>query len=132
MKNETSYEGVFGLIPWVNRQSKPRLRALDYVRAPIFLGRGLRDLIDCYGCHIDWMKFSGHQFTFTNPKFIHEAIRVCHDPDIKIAAENPPIDFIVRSGEEIFNKAVKNLSKIGIDLFEISCIARLIDDEDLC
>ena len=109
-----------------------RLRGLNYVCIPTVLRRGYRDLIDCYGCHIDWMKFSGHQFTFTNLKLIHDAIRVCYNADIKIAVGTSPIDATVRSGDQIFYMAVKNLSKIGIDLFEISCLARSIDDEDLC
>ena len=132
MKTDTPIEGIRDLMPWAYRQPKPRTRGINYVRAPYIPGQGFSDLVDCYAEHIDWIKFAGQQLTFANPKLVKDAIQACYNSDIKICVGNPPIDVSASGGKDTYKSVVDKLSVSGIDLFEISCIARTIDDEDLC
>ena len=76
--------------PWATREAKPRQRGINYVRGPAVLGGYLNDFIGCYAEHIDILKLSGHQVTFSSPESISKAIKICHSNSIKVAVGNPP------------------------------------------
>ena len=117
--------------PWAAREAKPRQRGINYVRGPAVLGGYLNDFIGCYAEHIDILKLSGHQVTFSSPESISEAIKICHSNSIKVAVGNPPMDVALSGGWGVTCGFLDELLARGIDYVEISCIARAIDDGDL-
>ena len=72
-------------MPWASREAKPRTRGLNYVRSPAVLGGYLNDFVGCYAAHVDILKLSGHQVTFSSAEKIASAIALCHDNDIQVA-----------------------------------------------
>ena len=118
-------------MPWATREAKPRTRGLNYVRSPAVLGGYLNDFVGCYAAHVDILKLSGHQVTFSSAEKIASAIALCHDNDIQVAVGNPPMDVALSGGMGSMSSFLDGLAARNVDLIEISCIARAIDDDDL-
>jgi len=116
---------------FVEREQKPREKGLSYVRAPKVLGQYLADYLTCYSGMTDILKFVTNQFTFIPEEEIKRSINLCHDHDVLVAAGNPIMDAALRAGSRATREVIQYLADLGVDIMEISLIARTIDDDDL-
>ena len=118
-------------LPFAYRQTKPRQRGLNYIRAPAVLGSLLEDTVDAYAPHIDILKLSGHQASLTGEATLRRAIATCERAGIKVSVGNPPIDAALTGGRDRLDRVLGVLAEWDVGLVEISGIARAIDEEDL-
>lgn len=118
------------ILPLIEMEEKPRTRGMNYVRCPKSLG-GLKDIIESYAECIDIIKFAGHQATCIPEAKLKEAIDLCHEHQILTSIGNPVLDAALIGGAETAKRVVDYLASIGVDIMEVSCIGRSIDEKDL-
>ena len=118
------------MLPFITRQPKPRQRGLNYVRSPAILGGYLDDVLACYALHIDILKLSGHQVTFSSRSSVVRAIEACRAADVRVAVGNPPLDVALSGGWACYMAFIAGLAALGVEFIEVSCIGSAIDDED--
>ena len=129
MTNEKSFvEARNGMI---EREAKPRERGINYVRAPKILGQYFADYLTCYGTLTDIIKLGTNQLTFIPEDEIKKAIRCSHDHGVRVAIGNPIMDQALSAGSQATREIIDYVAGLGVDVMEISVIARTIDDEDL-
>ena len=129
MTNEKSFvEARNGMI---EREAKPRERGINYVRAPKILGQYFADFLTCYGALTDIVKLGTNQLTFIPEDEIKKAIRGSHDHGVRVAIGNPIMDQALSAGSQATREVIDYAAGLGVDVMEISVIARAIDDEDL-
>ena len=129
MTNEKSFvESRNGMI---ERESKPRERGINSVRAPKILGQYFSDFLTCYGALTDVVKLGTNQLTFIPEDEIKKAIRSSHDHDVHVAIGNPIMDQALSAGSQATREVIDYVAGLGVDVMEISVIARTIDDKDL-
>jgi phosphosulfolactate synthase (CoM biosynthesis protein A) len=129
MKNKKSFvEARNGMI---ERDAKPRERGINYVRAPKILGQYFADFLTCYGPLTDIVKLGTNQLTFVPEEEIKKVIQLSHDHGVLIAVGNPIMDQALSAGSQATQDVIDYAAGLGIDVMEISVIARTIDDEDL-
>jgi phosphosulfolactate synthase (CoM biosynthesis protein A) len=129
MKNEKNYvEKRSGMI---EREAKPRTSGINYVRAPKILGENFADFLNCYSALTDIVKLGTNQLTFIPEQEIKKAIQRSHDQEVLIAVGNPIMDQALSAGSKAAMEVINYAAGLGVDVMEISVIARAIDDEDL-
>ena len=126
--NENYVEARAGMI---ERETKPRERGLNYVRAPKVLGQFYTDYLTCYGALTDIVKIGTNQLTFIPEDEIRKMIVQSHDHGVRVAIGNPIMDEALRVGTQATKEVVEYAANLGVNSIEISVIARSIDDEDL-
>lgn len=119
------------LMPFAERQPKPREKGLNYVRGPSILGALLDDVVACYAPHIDILKLSGHQASLSSEASVRKAIDACHAANIQVSVGNPPMDVAMSGGRACLDAVLKQLASWSVDLVEMSIIARSLDEDDL-
>ena len=129
MKNQKSFvEARNGMI---EREAKPRERGINYVRAPKILGHYFADFLTCYCALTDILKLGTNQLTFIPEDEIKKVVRLSHDHSVSVAVGNPIMDQALNAGSQATREVIDYAATLGIDVMEISVIARTIDDEDL-
>ncbi|MBF9037641.1 hypothetical protein LSUCC0246_03845 [Rhodobacterales bacterium LSUCC0246] len=126
-ENETR---LANMLPMAAREAKPRTRGLNYVRAPTILGRYLEDVFACYATDIDILKLSGHQITFSSRPVVVRAVAACREAGVRVAVGNPPLDVALSGGWACYTAFIAELAALGVEMIEVSCIGRAIDDQD--
>ena len=129
MNNQDTYIGKRSAL--VEREYKPRKRGLNYIRAPKVLGQYYIDYVMCYGHLTDIIKIGTHQLTHIPEEEVKRVIKLSHENNIIVAVGNPIMDEALRAGTKPTKEIIEYLSKIEVDVLEISVIARSIDDDDL-
>jgi phosphosulfolactate synthase (CoM biosynthesis protein A) len=115
----------------IERDAKPRERGINYVRAPKILGQYFADYLTCYGALTDVVKLGTNQLTFIPEDEIEKVIRCSHDHGVRVALGNPIMDQALSAGSQATRDVIGHAAGLGVDVMEISVIARTIDDEDL-
>ena len=129
MNNEKSYvEARSGMI---ERESKPHERGINYVRAPKILGQYFADFLTCYDELTDIVKLGTNQLTFIPEDEIKKAIQCSHNHGVRVAVGNPIMDQALSAGSQAAKDVIEYAAGLGVNVMEISVIARTIDDEDL-
>jgi phosphosulfolactate synthase (CoM biosynthesis protein A) len=118
-------------LPFLHRQPKPRLKGLNYVRAPAVLGTTLQDTLDAYAHHIDILKISGHQVSLAAEATLERAFDTCAKAGVRVAVGNPPIDAALNGGRASLESVFRILAEWNVCFVEVSGIARTLDEEDL-
>ena len=59
-------------------------------------------------------------------------IETCKSFNVMVSIGNPVMDVALQGGSNIVNDFLEKSSDLGIDIIEISSIARSIDDDDTC
>ena len=62
---------------------------------------------------------------------IKKAIKFSHDHGVRVAIGNPIMDQALSAGSQATRDVIDYAARLGLDIMEISVIARTIDDEDL-
>ena len=123
---------AFPNLPFLKREKKPRETGVNYVRSPVFLGKSIQDYLDAYSDMVDIFKLSGKQAALMNEKSLTNFIETCKSSNVMVSIGNPVMDVALQGGRNIVNEFIEKSSDLGIDIIEISSIARSIDDGDTC
>jgi phosphosulfolactate synthase (CoM biosynthesis protein A) len=115
----------------IERETKPREKGLNYIRAPKVLGQYFTDYLTCYCALTDIIKIGTNQLTFIPETEIKKVIAQSHSHGVRVALGNPIMDQALSAGTQATKEVIDFAAGLGIDVMEISLIARSIDDEDL-
>lgn len=122
----------FPNLPFQKREQKPRNKGINYVRAPVMVGQCIIDYLGAYGDLVDVFKLSGKQAALMSTSALKEFISTCRKHEVLVAVGNPVMDVALGGGTEVVDDFLESAGRYGIDIIEISSIARAIDDDDMC
>jgi len=122
----------FPNLPFQKREKKPRNKGINYVRAPVMVGQCINDYLSAYGNLVDIFKLSGKQAAMMSRSSLVEFISACKKHAVLVAVGNPVMDVALSGGAKVVDSYLDSVTKYGIDIIEISSIARSIDDDDMC
>ncbi len=122
----------FSNLPFLTREKKPREVGINYVRAPVMVGKCIDDFLEAYSDIIDILKLSGKQAAMMNEKSLLDFISICKKYDVLVSIGNPVMDVALMGGTKIVHEFIDKCKVFGVDVIEISSIARSIDDNDMC
>ena len=122
----------FPNLPFIKREKKPRETGINYVRSPVMVGRTIEDYLEAYGDMVDILKLSGKQAAQINEKSLIDFITTCKKFNVMVSIGNPVMDVALLGGKKVVDEYTAKSKDIGIDILEISSIARSIDDDDMC
>ena len=122
----------FPNLPFKKRDQKPRNKGINYVRAPVMVGQCITDYLEAYGDLVDIFKLSGKQAAMMSTSSLKEFISTCRKYEVLVAVGNPVMDVALSGGTEVVNGFLESAREYGVDIIEISSIARVIDDDDMC
>ena len=126
------YKKPFPNLPFLKRDVKPRETGINYVRSPVMVGQCIEDYLEAYSHMVDIFKLSGKQATQMNEKSLIDFISVCKKFNVMVSIGNPVMDVALLGGKKVVDEYTEKSKDIGIDILEISSIARSIDDDDMC
>ena len=69
----------------IERETKPREKGLNYIRAPKVLGQYFSDYLTCYGALTDIIKIGTNQLTFIPETEIKKVIAQSHSHGVRVA-----------------------------------------------
>ena len=121
----------FPNLPFQKREKKPRDKGINYVRAPVMVGQCINDYLSAYGNLVDVFKLSGKQAALMSTSALKEFISTCRKHEVLVAVGNPVMDVALGGGTEVVDDFLESAGRYGIDIIEISSIARAIDDDDI-
>ncbi len=122
----------FPNLPFLKRDAKPRETGINYVRSPVMLGQCIEDYLEAYSHMVDIFKLSGKQAAQMNENSLVDFISICKKFNVMVAIGNPVMDVALLGGKDVVNNYIEKSKDMGIDILEISSIARSIDDNDMC
>ena len=123
---------TFETLHFLKRSKKPRESGINYVRAPVMVGKCIEDYLEAYSDMVDIFKLSGKQAAQMSEKSLTDFISTCKKFNVMIAIGNPVMDVALIGGQEVVNEYIEKCVSIGIDIVEISSISRSIDDDEMC
>ena len=119
-------------LPILDRQSKPRETGINYVRAPVMAGSVVEDYLAAFGEMVDIFKLSGKQAMMMSDDSLKAFISACKNHQVMVAVGNPVMDVALTGGRETVEGMLASINKLGVDIVELSSVARAIDDQDVC
>ena len=122
----------FPNLPFLKREKKPRDKGINYVRAPVMVGKCIDDYLEAYGELVDIFKLSGKQAAMMSQSSLLDFISTCKKYEVLIALGNPLMDVALVGGKKTVDEFLDKVATYKIDIIEISSIARSIDDDDMC
>ena len=122
----------FPYLPFIKRDKKPRETGINYVRSPVLVGRTIEDYLEAYGDMVDILKLSGKQAAQINEKSLINFISTCKKFNVMVSIGNPVMDVALIGGRKAVDDYINKCADLGVDIIEISSIARSIDDDDVC
>ena len=122
----------FPNLPFIKREKKPRETGINYVRSPVMVGRTIEDYLEAYGDMVDILKLSGKQAAQINEKSLIDFITTCKKFNVMVSIGNPVMDVALMAGRKVVDDYINKCLDLGVDIIEISSIARSIDDDDVC
>ena len=122
----------FPSLPFLEREKKPRETGINYVRAPVLVGQCIDDYLQAYSDIVDIFKLSGKQAGQMSRSSLLRFLEICKSNDVMISIGNPLMDMALNGGREIVDDYLDRVVDYGVDIIEISSIARSADDGDIC
>ena len=122
----------FPSLSFIERVKKPREKGINYVRAPVMVGKCIDDYLEAYANLVDIFKISGKQAAQMSKKSLTRFIATCKKFDVQVALGNPIMDVALSSGKAAVNDFLDTVVNLGIEIIEISRISRSLDDDDMC
>ena len=119
-------------LPFIKRDKKSRETGINYVRSPVLVGRTIEDYLEAYGDMVDILKLSGKQAAQINEKSLIDFISTCKKFNVMVSIGNPVMDVALIGGRKTVDDYINKCVDLGVDIIEISSIARSIDDDDVC
>jgi len=123
---------TFPKLPFIKREEKPRETGINYVRAPVMVGYCIDDYLEAYASVVDIFKISGKQGAMMSKKSLLRFIETCKKHNVQIALGNPIMDVALSGGKEVVDDYLDTVVSLGIDIIEISSIARSLNDDEMC
>ena len=123
---------TFPNLPFIKRKEKPRDTGINYVRAPVMVGNCIDDYLEAYANLVDIFKISGKQGAMMSKKSLLRFIETCKKHSVQVALGNPIMDVAMSGGKEVVDDYLDTVVNLGIDIIEISRIARSLDDDEMC
>tara|TARA_A100001388_G_C28698855_1_gene465088 strand:+ start:98 stop:892 length:795 start_codon:yes stop_codon:yes gene_type:complete len=125
-------ESSFPNLPFLGREKKPRETGINYVRAPVLVGQCIDDYLQAYSDIVDIFKLSGKQAGQMSRSSLLRFLETCKSNDVMISIGNPLMDMALNGGRKIVDDYLDRVVDYGVDIIEISSIARSADDDDIC
>ena len=122
----------FPYLPFIKRDKKPRETGINYVRSPVLVGRTIEAYLEAYGDMVDILKLSGKQAAQINEKSLIDFISTCKKFNVMVSVGNPVMDVALIGGRKVVDEYINKCVDLGVDIIEISSIARSIDDDNVC
>ena len=119
-------------LPFLEREKKPRETGINYVRAPVMVGECIDDYLSAYGEMVDIFKLSGKQAALMSKSSLLKFLSICRKYKVMVAVGNPIMDVALTGGKKTVDGYLSSLADYGIEIVEISAIARSLDDDDTC
>ena len=126
------FKKPFPYLPFIKREKRPRETGINYVRSPVLVGRTIEDYLEAYGDMVDILKLSGKQAAQINEKSLIDFISTCKKFNVMVSIGNPVMDVALIGGRKAVDDYINKCVDLGVDIIEISSIARSIDDDDVC
>ena len=123
---------AFPNLPLLKRDEKPRDTGINYVRSPVILGKYIEDYLEAYHEYVDIFKISGKQAALMSEKSLIDYVSTCKKHNVLVGIGNPVMDAALSGGKKVVNEYIDKSVDLGIDIIEISSIARSIDDIEMC
>ena len=123
---------TFPKLPFIKRKEKPRETGINYVRAPVMVGNCIDDYLEAYANLVDIFKISGKQGAMMSKKSLLRFIETCKKHSVQVALGTPIMDVALSGGKALVDDYLDTVVNLGIDIIEISRIARSLDDDDMC
>ena len=123
---------AFPNLPFLKRDEKPRDTGINYVRSPVILGKYIEDYLEAYHEYVDIFKISGKQAALMSEKSLIDYVSTCKKHNVLVGIGNPVMDAALSGGKKVVNEYIDKSVDLGIDIIEISSIARSIDDVEMC
>ena len=105
----------------IERETKPREKGLNYIRAPKVLGQYFTDYLTCYGALTDIIKIGTNQLTFIPETEIKKVIAQSHSHGVRVALGNPIMDQALSAGTQATKEVIDFAAGLGIDVIRVAC-----------
>ena len=122
----------FPNLPFLEREKKPRETGINYVRAPVLVGQCIDDYLLAYSDIVDIFKLSGKQAGQMSRSSLIQFLDTCKSNNVMISIGNPLMDMALNGGRKVVDGYLDRVVDYGVDIIEISSIARSADDDDIC
>ena len=132
LRNIRMTELSFPNLPFLEREKKPRETGINYVRAPVLVGQCIDDYLLAYSDIVDIFKLSGKQAGQMSRSSLLKFLDTCKSNNVMISIGNPLMDMALNGGRKVVDDYLDRVVDYGVDIIEISSIARSADDDDIC